>query len=111
MTYVFLGFIFLICILSFIAASNNKESHGLVPSFICVGILSVVLALFTFLDTITNNLLLAQANAVGEAKVLAIRQEAVKLGLATFKATPDGKEVIFVWVCTNPVEKPLTNPK
>ena len=105
-----LGLIVLICIISCIAASNNKESQGLMPSFIFIGVLSLILISFTAIDVLTNNILLAQAKANGETKVQAIQQEAVKLGLATFTTTPNGKEIIFQWVSKNPVEKPISTP-
>jgi len=109
-TIALLGLISVICLLGIIACANEKALSGLIASYLCIAVLAVVVSIFTYLDTLTAKLEVYQATSVGEAKVLAIRQEAVKLGLATFKATPEGK-VVFEWVNTNPTEKPLTSPK
>ena len=111
LSFLLLGVILVICLLAFIACIANKETANFCSAFGCIGGITLVLALFNVLDMFELKLRVAQATSEGEAKVQALRQEAVKLGLANFKATQDGKEVMFIWVNTNPIEKPLTSPK
>lgn len=99
-TLLFVTLILIICLSAGFGEKLEKNfNHSI--TYGIIGVLTIILGVCIIMDNGLYKLSVSLATVEGNAKVQALKEEAVKNNVATFKATPTGN-VVFEWVKTNP---------